>query len=178
MRLEGCVAVLGHNASERVRHAGVRVLEPCFDLGVGGVDVSGNACRPARHTEPVIARYAVVPVGLVAPVGDLLRGEEVGDGERALAQERGDLLVRQRVRHRAARASSFTKNEEVAKDDSVPRGLHIAARSDGPRSDLHSLSRSVCYERSETAAGFSAEDLKRAEAQWREQGSPKGLTSD
>ena len=31
--------------------------------------------------------------------------------------------------------------------------------------------------RSETAAGFSAEDLKRAEAQWREQGSPKGLTS-
>ena len=37
---------------------------------------------------------------------------------------------------------------------------------------------SVCYERSETAAGFSAEDLKRAEAQWREQGSPKGLTSD
>ena len=34
------------------------------------------------------------------------------------------------------------------------------------------------YERSETAAGFSAEDLKRAEAQWREQGSPKGLTSD
>ena len=25
---------------------------------------------------------------------------------------------------------------------------------------------SVCYERSETAAGFSAEDLKRAEAQW------------
>ena len=30
---------------------------------------------------------------------------------------------------------------------------------------------------SETAAGFSAEDLKRAEAQWREQGSPKGLTS-
>ena len=40
------------------------------------------------------------------------------------------------------------------------------------------LSFSVCYERSETAAGFSAEDLKRAEAQWREQGSPKGLTSD
>ena len=39
-------------------------------------------------------------------------------------------------------------------------------------------SESVCYERSETAAGFSAEDLKRAEAQWREQGSPKGLTSD
>ena len=37
---------------------------------------------------------------------------------------------------------------------------------------------SVCYERSETAAGFSAEDLKRAEAQWREQGPPKGLTSD
>ena len=26
-------------------------------------------------------------------------------------------------------------------------------------------------------AGFSAEDLKRAEAQWREQGSPEGLTS-
>ena len=33
------------------------------------------------------------------------------------------------------------------------------------------------YVLSETAAGFSAEDLKRAEAQWREQGSPNGLTS-
>ena len=42
---------------------------------------------------------------------------------------------------------------------------------------LYSFNNSVCYERSETAAGFSAEDLKRAEARWREQGSPNGLTS-
>ena len=33
------------------------------------------------------------------------------------------------------------------------------------------------YVLSETAAGFSAEDLKRAEAQSREQGSPNRLTS-
>ena len=51
--------------------------------------------------------------------------------------------------------------------------------SRGPALSLQIMrAKSVCYERSETAAGFSAEDLKRAEAQWREQGSPKGLTSD
>ena len=64
-----------------------------------------------------------------------------------------------------------------------PAGHRVAAqpgagqrRDAVPRAHAHEVFRITPL--IETAAGFSAEDLKRAEARWREHGSPKGLTSD
>ena len=66
-------------------------------------------------------------------------------------------------------ATPLEEEEQSARRERQPDG-----RSREPDQRVHDFAQStkvtesVCYERSETAAGFSAEDLKRAEAQWRE----------
>ena len=73
-------------------------------------------------------------------------------------------------------SSSLTSSVLISASVSCIQALGGAGRR--PRRQRGAATDSVCYERSETAAGFSAEDLKRAEERWRDQGSPKGLTSD
>ena len=101
----------------------------------------------------LLARQAALAAGLTGARQAAARLEELLQASRPLQQLRADLLPQPAGADGSGSAHSLIKFGAYYRN-------------------------SVCYERSETAAGFSAEDLKRAEARWREQGSPKGLTSD